>query len=98
MKSRLLVQFCSWQKKIPRDISRNIWNFSLCFKIIIYFSVLNDFSCNLQSVLRNSGWEILLCQVHLIGKGKGKAIPLQAWRDPEGYMRCRLLDFKTVGT
>jgi hypothetical protein len=31
-------------------------------------------------------------------KGKGKAIPLQAWTGPEGSRRLRLLDFKTVGT
>ena len=27
-----------------------------------------------------------------------KAIPLQAWTDPEGSSRLRLSDFKTVGT
>ena len=31
-------------------------------------------------------------------KGKGKAIPLQAWTDTEGSRRLRLPDFKTVGT
>jgi len=31
------------------------------------------------------------------GKGKGKAIPLQAWTDPEGSRRLRLPDFKTIG-
>ena len=37
---------------------------------------------------------------HLLeyGKGKGKAIPLQAWTGPEGSRRLRLPDFKTVGT
>ena len=29
---------------------------------------------------------------------KGKAIPLQAWTGPEGYMRLRLPHFKTIGT
>jgi hypothetical protein len=29
---------------------------------------------------------------------KGKAIPLQAWRDPEGSRRLRLPVFKTIGT
>jgi len=28
---------------------------------------------------------------------KGKAIPLQAWRGPEGSKRLRLPDFKTIG-
>jgi hypothetical protein len=31
-------------------------------------------------------------------RGKGKAIPLQAWTGPEGSRRLRLPDFKTVGT
>jgi len=29
---------------------------------------------------------------------KGKAIPLQAWTDPEGSRRLRLPDLKTIGT
>jgi len=32
------------------------------------------------------------------GKGKGKAIPLQAWTGPEGSRRLRLPDFKTIRT
>ena len=32
------------------------------------------------------------------GKGKGKAIPLQPWRGPEGSRMFSLSDFKTVGT
>jgi len=31
-------------------------------------------------------------------KGKGKAIPLQAWTGPEGSRRLRIPDFKTIGT
>jgi len=33
-----------------------------------------------------------------MSKGKGKAIPLQAWRIPEGSRRLRLPDFKTIST
>jgi len=29
---------------------------------------------------------------------KGKAIPLQAWTDPQGSRRLRLPDFKTIST
>jgi len=36
--------------------------------------------------------------VSINGKGKGKAIPLQAWTGPEGSGRLRLPDFKTLGT
>jgi len=32
------------------------------------------------------------------GKGKGKAIPLQAWTDPEGSRMLRLADFMIIGT
>jgi hypothetical protein len=35
------------------------------------------------------------CSKHV--KGKGKAIPLQAWTGPEGSRRLRLPDFKTIG-
>jgi len=29
---------------------------------------------------------------------KGKAIPIQAWTDPEGSRRLRISDFKKIGT
>jgi hypothetical protein len=29
-------------------------------------------------------------------KGKGKAVPLQAWSDPEGYRKLRFPDFMTT--
>jgi len=32
-----------------------------------------------------------------VKKGRGKAIPLQAWTGPEVSRRSRLQDFKTVG-
>jgi len=31
-------------------------------------------------------------------KGKGKAIPIQAWTDPEDSRRLRLPVFKTIST
>jgi len=34
----------------------------------------------------------------MYSKGKGKAIPLQAWAGPEGSRRFRLPDFKPIGT
>jgi hypothetical protein len=36
--------------------------------------------------------------IYSLNKGKGKAIPLQAWTGPEGSRRLRLPDFKTIGT
>jgi len=35
---------------------------------------------------------------HPVSAIKGKAIPLQAWTDPEGSRRLRTPDFKTIGT
>jgi hypothetical protein len=32
------------------------------------------------------------------GKGKGKAIPVQAWTGPESSRRLKLPDFMTIGT
>jgi len=32
------------------------------------------------------------------GKGKGKAIPLDAWTGPEGSRSLRFPDFKTIST
>jgi hypothetical protein len=34
----------------------------------------------------------------LLYKGKGKAIPLQAWIEPEGSRKLRLPDFKTISS
>jgi hypothetical protein len=31
-------------------------------------------------------------------KSKGKAIPVQAWTDPEGSSRLRFPDFMAIGT
>jgi len=41
---------------------------------------------------------VLLRHQFLICGMKRKAIPLQAWTDPEGFRSLRLPDFKTVGT
>jgi len=35
-------------------------------------------------------------RIYLEGKGKGKAIPLQAWIGPEDPRRLRPPDFKTI--
>jgi len=37
-------------------------------------------------------------QLVLLSKGKGKAIPLQAWKGPGGSRRLKLPDFKKIGT
>jgi len=37
-------------------------------------------------------------QKRKVKQGKGKAIPLQAWRGPEGSRKLRIPDSKTVGT
>ena len=42
------------------------------------------------ATLSKAGWQQ--------NQGKGKAIPLQAWTDPEVSRRLRLPDFKTIST
>jgi hypothetical protein len=39
-----------------------------------------------------------IAAINKTSKGKGKAIPLQAWTGPEGSKSLRLPDFKTIGT
>jgi hypothetical protein len=41
---------------------------------------------------------ILVDDNSVLVRGKGKAIPLQAWSGPEGSRRLRLPDFRTIGT
>jgi hypothetical protein len=40
---------------------------------------------------------ICCIQLVMLYSKKGRAIPLQAWTDPEGSRRLRLPDFKTLG-
>jgi len=58
-------------------------------KKVLYLSSINFYVLCLEDTL-------YLLPVNC--KDKGKAIPLQAWRDPKGSRRMRLPDFKTVGT
>jgi hypothetical protein len=57
---------------------------------------------NVKSPNNTSKWQMEFnsafkgLNIH-VGKGKGKAIPLQAWTDPEGSRRFRLPDFKIFG-
>jgi len=55
-------------------------------KFYISYEYLNSFEC------------VPYIHAFIKGKGKGKAIPLQAWTGPEGSRRMRFPDFKTIGT
>jgi len=39
---------------------------------------------------------MLLDLIPVVGKGKGKAVPLQAWTGPEGSRKLRFPDFVTT--
>jgi hypothetical protein len=77
----------------------NIRSFSLYTQ---QWYMSSQFADSLQA---GSGWNILILLASYsqtdmmytiaVCKGKGKAIPLQAWTDPEGSRRLRLPDFKT---
>jgi hypothetical protein len=41
---------------------------------------------------------MMMIIIIIISKGKGKAIPLQAWTGPEGSRKLRLSDFRTIVT
>jgi hypothetical protein len=49
-------------------------------------------------VQKGKGSPLELPYLILYYKGKGKAIPLQAWTGPEGSRRLRLPDFMTIST
>jgi len=47
--------------------------------------------CNILNIIQ------VYFELKFQDEGKGKAIPLQAWRDPNSARRLRLPDFKTIG-
>jgi hypothetical protein len=53
--------------------------------------------CNMTHLTKYNDNSLLRSSVAVV-LVKGKAIPLQAWTDPEGSRRLRLPDFKTIGT
>jgi len=56
---------------------------------------------NIPSTLRTAAdlyKNVALAELFGKGKGKDKAIPLQAWTGPEGSRKLRLPDFMTIGT
>ena len=63
--------------------------------IIRYHSVIHT-----KEVTGNIGLESLGLRIasrnNVIGKGKGKAVPLQAWSGPEGSRKLRFPDFMTT--
>ena len=42
--------------------------------------------------------KLIIITIIILIKGKGKAIPLQAWTGPEGSRRMRHPDLKTIDT
>ena len=79
---------------LPYDSEdNNSWSFTYTFRFV--FGVELRF-IRISSLFGSSFY--LFTFIDLKVKGKGKAIPLQAWRGPEGSRRLRLPDFKTVGT
>ena len=55
----------------------------------------DDSITNVQNIhLIEQNRHCLQSHFTVLGKGKGKTIPLQAWTGPEGSTRLRLPDFK----
>jgi len=60
-------------------------------------------SANARAQTHNSQFSVSCClltvrAVLYVDKGKGNAIPLQAWTGPEGSRMMRFPDFKTIDT
>ena len=66
------------------------------FQVSDYLSNLAFAAVGLDQNLLTGTWHFV--PVLFPSKGKGKAIPLQAWTGPEGFRRLRLPDFKTIST
>jgi len=70
-------------------------NRSFCKSNEIYKIAISVFSVYVYGTnlrLRNSAHLLCLSKLPTNGKGKGKAIPLQSWTDPEGSRKLRLPD------
>jgi hypothetical protein len=63
-------------------------------EIFVHVTAAGRCSVSLKIWLRNAGkWE---SKVFIESKGKGKAVPLQAWSGPEGSRKLRFPDFLTT--
>jgi len=65
---------------------------------ILNSHVLTDYiiSSYPETLMQSKSFSLNIISIK--GKGKGQAIPLQAWTGPECFRRLRLPDFKTIGT
>jgi hypothetical protein len=64
--------------------------------LLVYADDINILSGSVLTIKNNI--DALEAASKEIGKGKGKAVPLQAWAGAEGSRRLKLADFKTIGT
>jgi hypothetical protein len=71
---------------------------AVCFSEALVRVYLTTQRCNLKHQTRFPLKERKTEHVIKMGKGKGKAIPLQVWTGPEGSRRLRLPDFMTIDT
>ena len=49
-----------------------------------------------MSVVIREQYNVTVNSEKLTGKGKGKAVPLQAWTDPKGSRKSRFPDYVTT--
>jgi hypothetical protein len=59
--------------------------------------ILCSLAVNIGVNLLNAELNPICHLLVLSGKGKGKAVPLQAWSGPEGSRKLRFPDFMTTG-
>jgi len=61
-------------------------------------AVMESLPIKVSSVVQGTQTQSDHCCLFCVGKGKGKATPVQAWTGPEGSTELRLPDFMTVVT
>jgi hypothetical protein len=94
-----LLQTYYFQSKFLKKFLKKSNKFSVFICLSPIFSFLVNAVSN--KVFRCNGiWNLHIFISKSCGnvKGKGTAIPLQAWTGPEGSRRMGLPDFKTIGT
>jgi hypothetical protein len=85
--------FCTALPKAVIICNRNV-----CFQMMLVFKIKKSEHLKVQLIMHRLQYFDSTKYLHFVEHSKGKLIPLQAWRGPEGSRRLRLPDFKAADT